>query len=86
MEGYHTRDTVALTNVQVEIETKCFFTKSSQNSPLSVRSGHRVDVEMELHDCSTPSHQVDFQFLLALAALIPILGGFSTFYSNLMDL
>ena len=37
-------------------------TKSSQDSPLSERSGPRVFVEVELHDL-TPPHQVGFQFI-----------------------
>ena len=37
-------------------------TKSSQDSPLSERSGNRVAVEVELHDL-TPPHQVDFYFI-----------------------
>ena len=41
-------------------------TKSSQvldqDSPLSARPGHRVVVEVELHNL-TPSHQVGFQFI-----------------------
>ena len=34
----------------------------SKDSPLSVRSGHRVDVEVELHSY-TRSNQVDFPLL-----------------------
>ena len=39
-----------------------FVTKSSQDSPLSERSGQNVVVEVELNNL-TPSHQVDFQFI-----------------------
>ena len=59
MEDDQTRDAVALATAQVGIEAQSCHKIISQDSPLSTRSGHRVEVELD--DC-TPSHQVDFQF------------------------
>ena len=44
---------------EVIINCKNIVNKQSKDSPLFVRSGHMVDVEVEIHSC-TRSNQVDF--------------------------